>query len=270
MARVAKYTAGAVIYQLRHNARECANPPSNIEIDRERTYLNYTLSSHGTTAKECYSYYKQRLSEVYVYGNKAVNTMAQWVITAPADLVKEDEPAFFEAAHDYCNSLYGERNCVQSVVHYDEGVKNSNIEIIAGRPHLHYSFIPVVNNKRYMKTNSHGNITESARYEEKICANDLLNKKHLQNWHSDFQNFLDMRGIKCTVLNGATNGGNRTVEQLKTETKMKELVKENERLKDQINSMEKTKERSASPWSERSHGGWTKGVDISWEHEKEY
>ena len=272
MARVEKYTAGVVSYHLRHNTRESPKPPINIEIDSERCYLNYTLSSHGEIAKECYSYYKQRISEVYLYGNKAVNTMAQWVITAPADLSKEGESAFFEAAHNYCNSLYGERNCVQSVVHYDEGVRNSNGDIIAGRPHLHYSFIPIVKNKRFMKPNAHGNITESAKYKEKVCANDLLNKKHLQNWHIDFQNYLDRRGIKCSVLNGATAEGNRTVEQLKKETKLRELEKENELLKEQVKDLKKAHEITASPWSDSSRSGWSKGAKQSWtqEQEKEY
>lgn len=263
MARVEKYTAGAVIYQLRHNTRECPKPPSNIEIDPERSKQNYTLSSHGNTAKECYEYYKKRISEVYVYGNKAVNTMASWVITAPADLSESQEKAFFEAAADYCNSLYGEKNVIQAVVHKDEGVKNSEGIIIAGRPHLHYSFIPVVNNNRYMKPNAHGNITEMARYQEKVCANDLLNKNHLQSWHIDFQKFLDKRGIKCSVINGATSGGNRTVAELKDKTKIEMLTKEKEQLKHKIRNLENSKERSASPWSYTA--GWT--GDKSWENE---
>lgn len=264
MARVEKYTAGSVSYILRHNSRECPKPPSNIEIEPERSKQNYTLSSHGNTAKECYGYYKQRLSEVYVYGNKAVNTMASWVITAPADLSESKLKDFFEAATDYCNSLYGEKNVVQAVVHMDEGVKNSEGVIVAGRPHLHYSFIPGVKNNRYLKRNAHGNITEMARYEEKVCANDLLNKKHLQNWHSNFQKFLEKRGIKCSVINGATSGGNRTVAELKDKTKIELLTKEKEQLKHKIKDLEKSKERASSPWTHTA--GWSKG-DKTWENE---
>lgn len=266
MARVEKYTSGAVSYQLRHNTRECPKPPSNIEIESERTPLNYTLISHGSTAKECYEYYKQRLSEVYVYGNKAVNTMASWVITAPADLSETQEKDFFEAATDYCNSLYGEKNVIQAVVHKDEGIKNSKGVIVAGRPHLHYSFIPVVQNNRYMKPNAHGNITEIARYQEKVCANDLINKRHLQNWHKDFQELLNIRGIKCSVINGATSGGNRTVSELKDKTKIELLTHEKEQLQKIINDLEKSNsiERSTSPWSHSA--GWSKG-DKTWENE---
>lgn len=262
MARVEKYTAESVYNQFRHNTRETANPPINVEINPQRTHLNYSLIPHGNTAKECYTYYKQRLSEVYLYGNRAVNTMAQWIITAPADLTKEQEKAFFEAATDYCNSLYGERNACQAVVHMDEGVKNSEGDIVAGRPHLHYSFIPVVKNSRYMKPNSYGNITNIASYEEKVCSNDLINKTHLKRWHIDFQTFLDKRGIRCSVITGVTSGGNRTVAELKSRTKIELLTKEKEKLKQQIKDLENSKERSNSPWTHTA--GWSKG-EKSWE-----
>ena len=238
MARIEKYTSNSVVFQLRHNSRESPRPPNNVEIDITRSHLNYSLDCYGGSAIECKQHYKERLSDVYVYGNKQVNTLCQWVITAPSDLNPEQEKAFFQAAHDYCNFLYDSENCIQSIVHYDEGVKDPVTgKIVEGRPHLHYCFIPVVENKKYMKPNRYGNISGAALYQEKCCANDLIDKQHLLRWHDDFQKFLDDRGIKCTVKNGATGRRNLTVEELKSKTKdqiISELVKENQNLKTKI------------------------------------
>lgn len=269
MARVEKYRSGAVTYELRHNSRECPQPPSNVEIDPSRGHLNYSLSENGIKAAECRKYYRERISELYVYGKgkrNDVNTMCQWVITAPKDLAKDQERAFFEAAHDYCNGLYGAKNCIQSTVHYDEGIRNAEGELIAGRPHLHYCFIPVVKNSKYMKPNRYGNISGSALYKEKCCANDVLTRSHLRGWHNHFQKVLDDRGIKCTVLNGSTDGKGQTVDQLKAATKdeiIKELKAENQLLKEKTHNIEKTKERSA--WS-HSNTGWNKGKK-TWQKE---
>ena len=89
----------------------------------------------------------------------------------------------------------------------------------------------------YLKENPDANNTEAAkelgidrktvrRYREvkesdikmeKLCARDVLNKKELQNFHKDLQNYLDEVGIPANVHTGITkrNGGNMTVKQLK-------------------------------------------------------
>lgn len=257
MARIEKYTSNFVTFELRHNTRESPRPPNNVDIDNTRSHLNYSLDYYGGSAVKCKQHYKKRISEIYVYGNKQVNTFCQWVITSPSDLNPEQERAFFQAAHDFCNALYGAENNIQSMVHYDEGVKNPLTNaIIAGRPHLHYCFIPVVKNNKYMEPNRYGNISGAALYKEKCCANDLINKQHLLRWHDDFQKFLDSKGIKCTVKNGATGERNRSVTELKAKTKeqiISELVRENKNLKEQII------DNIVQP------SGW--GKDLSWENE---
>ena len=45
------------------------------------------------------------------------------------------------------------KNCIQCVVHVDEGVKDHSGNHIAGAHHMHYTFIPAVQNKSYMKPN---------------------------------------------------------------------------------------------------------------------
>ena len=129
-----------------------------------------------------------------------------------------------------------------------------------------------------MVPNKKGNITKIATYQEKLCADELITKKHLKAFHPDFQRWLDNAGIKCTVHSGVTGGKNRTVEALKTETReillQKEriatLEAENQALKDRIKELEKElshkkehEHTKSTSWGTRS--GW--GKEISWEKE---
>lgn len=54
----------------------------------------------------------------------------------------------------------------------------------------------------------------------KICANDVLDRRELRNFHPDLQRYLDAHGLEdARVMTGVTKrqGGNRTVAQLKAE-----------------------------------------------------
>lgn len=228
---------------LRHNSRECPRPTSNTDIDPARSNNNYSLLPDRAAASSCREYYRQRLDEIYHMQRRDIVTACQWVITAPADLAAEQEREFFETTMDYLNSLYGADNCIQAVVHTDEGVKDQDGNIIAGRAHLHYLFMPVVTNDKYLQPNKNGNITKKAQYQQKLCANDLITKQHLQQWHADYQQWITNAGIHATVQSGITGGKNKTVDKLKTETKIKTLEKENERLKDKIATLEREKAR---------------------------
>ena len=104
-------------------------------------------------------------------------------------------------------------------------------------PHLHFNFIPVVEDKnpRHVQT-------------EKICANDRLNKRELQRFHTDLQKYLEVDGIKAKVLTGKTKaqGRNYTVEELKEKyetQKELERLREIERKYNQEHEKNYTKER---------------------------
>ena len=182
MASVEKYEMSAVVNQLRHNERT-VQTPSNKDIDKERTALNYILSpDRGMTS---YDYFKQRKSELYCYN--------RGVVTAPKDLSVGLHKVFFRESYNFLAERYHEENVVSAAVHMDE----------SGMPHLHFYFIPAVADLK------HGG--------EKICANNILNPKELRNFHPDLQRYLKEKGIDAKVMNGATAGGNRTVKELKQE-----------------------------------------------------
>lgn len=233
MASVEKFTHGAVVNQLRHNDR-LIERDANTDIDPGRAALNYSLTPDRGMSS--YEYYKQRKSELYVYGRNDVKTMAGWIVTAPKELISlKQEKTFFESTYNFLESRYGRENVIQATVHYDEGkmekVQNRwgeyemdekgelRKELVFGRPHLHFDFIPATEdgNPKHLQN-------------EKICANDVLTRTELQNFHSDLQKHLKDNGVNGEVLNGSTkaNGRNYSVEELKERY---ETQKELERLR---------------------------------------
>lgn len=201
MASVEKFTASAVVNQLRHNERTIQNP-SNSDIDRDKECRNYSLAPDRGMSS--YGYFKERKEELYCYNRTDVKVLCGWVVTAPKDLDVDQQEAFFQSTHNFLVERYGEENCIQSVVHNDE----------AGQPHLHYCFIPVVPDRK------HGG--------EKICANDVLNREELRSFHPDLQKHLQKDGIDAKVLTGITKeqGGNMSVRQLKS---VRNIQREQER-----------------------------------------
>ena len=192
MASVKKFTESAVVNQLRHIERTIAHP-ENMDIEKDRTVQNYSLLPQREISS--YEYYRQRKSELYCYNRADVKVMAGWIVTAPKDLPMSEMEKFFNVTYEFLSERYGEKNCVQAVVHNDEG----------GQPHIHFLFIPAAADKK------HGG--------EKICANDVLNKAELRNFHSALQKCLLDHGVQANILTGITKvqGGNRTVRELKQE-----------------------------------------------------
>ena len=200
MASVEKFSKSSIVNQLRHIERTIQNP-ANQDINKEKSYLNYSLIDHGMSS---YDYYKERLSQCYLYNRDDVKTAFGWVITCPEDIAKEDEDLFFYNTFDFLQERYGAENCIQAVVHKDE----------SGRSHMHYYSIPVVPDKKHEQG-------------EKVCLNNVINPRELRNFHPDLDKFLKGRGMNCGVYTGVTkrNGGNMTVKQLKAEREVKQEVK---------------------------------------------
>ena len=257
MAKLIKITEAKVYGALKHNTREMPHPPSNEEIDSGRTHLNYRLDKHGQTAKEAMGYYRERMNELYHYERADVKTCIQWVCTAPPDLPKDQEAAFFNETYRYLNSIYGEENCIQCTVHYDEGVHikdpiTGKARVDVGRPHLHYVAIPVVENSKYGVPNSRGNFTKMSQYKEKVCCDEKVTLHSLQSFHPEYQEWIDSAGINATVYKGG-QGISLSVEQLKAVTKetgviVTDLINEIDALQDKVKSLENGIEKAEDVW----------------------
>lgn len=112
----------------------------------------------------------------------------------------DDNEAFF--------FLDGKTVLVEKDLNFDSKLKGrKNFTLMHEGSHLHFCFIPV---------------EEDLKHEQgyKICANDVLDRRELRNFHPDLQRYLDEHGLEdAHVMTGVTKrqGGNRTVAQLKAE-----------------------------------------------------
>ena len=94
------------------------------------------------------------------------------------------------------------------------------------QPHMHFAFIPVVYDVKKDK--------------EKVSAKEALNRSQLKRFHPELQEVIDKwidekeYDFECNVLNGATENGNKTIEELKIES-LKEIRKEEEYLTEEAN-----------------------------------
>lgn len=137
MAHMKKYAKGSVQALALHIERKTKNH-SNKDIDVSRSHLNYSLIENDdrTMMKRL----NDRLKNVYCMKRDDVKVCCSWVVTLPKEYLKntvEEQRQFFEKTYEFLNSNYGQENVLTAEVHNDENT-----------PHLHYSFVPVVSDKK--------------------------------------------------------------------------------------------------------------------------
>lgn len=209
MAHVAKYSRGSCRAILEHDTRTAKHEYKNPDIDKSKTHLNWSLvEADGMTAEERLN---KRLSEIKVQKRKDVNVLCSWVVTLPEDvpfivyksntLVCESTQRFFKTVNEFLTEEVGAKNVISSDVHVDEN-----------RPHLHFTFVPVVANTRKYKDPN-----KQPKYTEKCCADELLTRAYLNTFHERLESYLNERGIKASIRTGKTTF-NRSIAELKAET----------------------------------------------------
>jgi len=169
----------------------------NEEIDIERTHLNYNLAPPRNQTE----FISKRLSEVYCLKRDNVNVMCTWLITAPKALQQHEHELFFKVAYEFLNERYAgnhknDKNVVSAYVHMDETT-----------PHMHYAFLPIVSDPKKG---------------EKVSAKVALGweNQDLKQFHIDLAERMKFYfGRDIGMLNQATKDGNKTITELKTESK---------------------------------------------------
>lgn len=170
----------------------------NQEIDHSKTYLNYNLAPEHKGMTD-YEFMKKRCEEFKILKRKDVNWLISWVITMPADYTG-NKALFFREAYNFMENRYGKDNVVSAYVHLDET-----------SPHMHFCFVPVIFDKK--------------KQEYKVNAKQCINKVELKQIHPEMQEYLENKlQTKVNILNGATAEGNKTIDQLKKEEKIKQKV----------------------------------------------
>lgn len=206
MAHIEKFTKGAMGHMLEHYDRSKKKLGDNVDI--EKSYLNYNLAEHQQLSQ--LDFIHQRLSEVKLQNRKDVNVLCDWAVTIPKDFLEKypgKEKEFFKATYNFLENKYGKDNVVSAYVHRDETT-----------PHLHFAFIPVVEDKK------------KGGY--KVSAKEAITRNDLRNFHQNLSNYLEqVLGVQVNVLNGATKDGNKSIEELKRNTATKEIEKLNSEIK---------------------------------------
>ena len=195
MANIKKYRQKQVYSLIAHNERATDNP-SNLNIDPARKHLNYKLSperrvnfrmnNSGTRniSLADYDYLISRLKDVRVYNRSDVIYLCSWIIYQPDDLNPNESRKFFDAVYVFLADRYGNNNVVNATVHLDETTN-----------HLHFLFTPIIQDKK--------------KKGEKLCAKEVINRKELQKFHPELQEYLSLHEIKCSILTGAVTRRNR-------------------------------------------------------------
>lgn len=205
MAHLAKYTRAAAGHMHNHYARSELYREvkevkrSNENIDYTRTHLNYNLAAELQPLRPG-QYMTKRLSEVRCQKREDVNIMCDWVITEPQELLHQNrDREFFKAAYEFLRDRYGSNNVLSAYVHMDEVT-----------PHMHFSFIPVTEDKN--------------RGGEKVSAKEVINRTELKKFHPELQQHLEQAlGCPVPILNEATVEGNQSIEELKRGTAVKQV-----------------------------------------------
>lgn len=208
MAHFAKYSKGAVGHLSKHYERAKDEKGEYIKfgnesIDTSKSHLNYNLApNHGMSQGE---FIKNRCNEVHCLNRKDVNVLCSWVVTAPKDLEPIREREFFEQSYKFLKERYGKENVVSAYVHMDEVT-----------PHIHYSFVPVLYDKKKEKY--------------KVSAKERVNRTDLKTFHKDLSKHMERHfGKDIGIINEATKEGNKSIEELKRQsaTERIDLVKAN-------------------------------------------
>ena len=205
MAHVMKHTKAACGHMFKHYERAQDENGEyikfgNQDIDKAFSGMNYNFAPDREISQG--DFVRQRCSEVRMQNRKDVNVMCSWVVTLPKGMEK-DERAFFAETYRFLSERYGKENVVSAYVHKDEN-----------QPHMHYAFVPVVEDKK--------------RGGYKVSAKEAIDRKDLQTFHKD----LDARMTKAFgrdvgILNEATKEGNKSIEELKRGTAAERISEAN-------------------------------------------
>ena len=153
-----------------HNQRESPNL-KNLDIDRERTALNYDLRSPEPVN------YNHKVKEIIKEGYTVDKAIRKDAVVMTGTLVTSDKEFFstlslaeqkkyFQDAYDYLKERYGEKNIVAAVVHLDETT-----------PHMHVISVP---------------ITEDGR----LSAKTLFDRKALRELQDELPKLLQDKGFE--------------------------------------------------------------------------
>lgn len=131
--RINKCKIAAVGRLNKHHERLKEQYKSNPDIDHSRTELNYHLTEPNGMYRQMIL---DRIEEVGAKRRKDSVVMQDCLVTASPEWMQklntEQQREYFEHAHAFFVSNFGEKNILSAVVHMDEH-----------NPHMHLTFVPI-------------------------------------------------------------------------------------------------------------------------------
>lgn len=222
--RYMKHKSHAITAMQKHDWRERADGAySNKMIDVARSHLNVVIYGDGD--------FKTKIDNVLAENNIQKNKIRKDAVYMCEILVGASEDFFsgwnkntplpfnkmqyFLDAFDFLKNKFGEKNVVSAVLHLDET-----------NPHMHFSFVPIVDNR--------------------LCAKALgLDKKGLGALHTDFHKKV---GVNYALERGVQGGGKKYVNKIDDFKRQKE--RQGAELQDEILAQQKLAETLAQQRAE--------------------
>lgn len=213
------------------------------DVDETRTEQNYTFGCQ--TWKQVTVRAKQRAQEIMGDKklNKKANPLFSWVVTYPKGRTSVSERDFFEGVRDYMSDLYGEANVMAVCVHMDETT-----------PHCHCYIVPEAISRKTGQTT--------------VSTASLLDKKHLQRFHKDFDEYMYERfGERNLIERAEEDKAEENVSML--ELKIRTKKAEKKELETEIKALKEEKETVTS-LLDKIKGQWVKAKSLIDAHIKAY
>lgn len=166
--RMEKFQISDVQGIQKHNQRQ-GKSKSNLDIDYERSHLNYDLLNDGNLQYE--REIKAEIGERVKRKPRANSVvLSEFLVTASPEYMQslsvEEQKRYFERSLDFIRERYGEQNTLYAVVHHDEA-----------NPHMHVGVVP---------------ITEDSR----LSAKDIYNRTELQALQREFPAEMQRQGFE--------------------------------------------------------------------------
>ena len=154
-----------------HNRRESPDGTySNPNIDPDRTHLNVRRSDYPKEER-LKTLIDRRIEEREVQKRRvrkdAVKMISVLVTASPEymnSLDRDEQIQYFDEAFKFCQKQFGEKNCIEMNVHFDETT-----------PHAHVSVVPILNGK--------------------LCAKEIMTMRALYEIQQKFPEAMRERGF---------------------------------------------------------------------------
>ena len=164
-----KYKRGNISGLERHNERKNKNY-SNVEIDLEKSHLNFSLAEIKSYTQAISERISQRNNPQNRALRKDAVLLSEFIISSDKDffdkLSYEETKLYFTCASEFLSDFFGKENMIYAVVHMDEHT-----------PHMHFGFVPMTDDMR-------------------LCAKEIISKNSLKKLQDKLPKHLQNNGFR--------------------------------------------------------------------------